>query len=181
MKSSFENKIQAVRSILDRRYPDYAHKGIGERTLLAMSVLANDIQVREVGRNGGDWVTAILASCGLGPGNPWCAASIRFSQLVAGVIGGPSSGAASVKMWHDWAEGCGRLRSKPTRGRLCLFLQSDGHGHIGIIAEVNGDQVTSYEGNTSSGESGSQRDGDGLYRRIRPCSHCARIASTGPS
>jgi hypothetical protein len=28
--------------------------------------------------------------------------------------------------------------------------------------------VYSIEGNTGPGESGSQRDGDGLYRRVRP-------------
>jgi hypothetical protein len=43
-----------------------------------------------------------------------------------------------------------------------------GSGHTAIIEKDNGDgTVTSIEGNTSSGTSGSQDNGGGVYRRIR--------------
>lgn len=41
-------------------------------------------------------------------------------------------------------------------------------GHIGIFArQESGGRLTTIEGNTSSGNRGSQRDGGGVYRRTR--------------
>ena len=39
--------------------------------------------------------------------------------------------------------------------------------HTGICESVSGQYVTAIEGNTSSGASGSQANGDGVYRRKR--------------
>lgn len=42
------------------------------------------------------------------------------------------------------------------------------NGHAGIvISQTNNNSFKSIEGNTSSGEKGSQRDGDGVFRRTR--------------
>lgn len=159
--------IQQVREILLRRYPDYDRLPAGERVLLAASVLANDIEVAEVGANRGKWVEAILAGIGLGPGYPWCAAAIDFCCDVAQVQAGPQSGRGAVRNWVDWARRQSRVRTEPDRGRLCYWLRPNGTGHIGIVASVLGDKVVSYEGNTGPDDRGSQRDGDGMYCRKR--------------
>ena len=161
--------IQKVRDILLKRYPKYWNYANGERVLLAASVLANDIKVREIGNNSGAWVTAILNGTKLGPGYPWCAAAIEFCCDVAKVQWGPTDrNSAAVRNWYNKAKADGRLKTKPERGYLCLWLNSNGTGHIGVVANVlNTGKITSYEGNTSSGEAGSQRDGDGYYRRTR--------------
>ena len=40
--------------------------------------------------------------------------------------------------------------------------------HVALVEAVNGDgSITTIEGNTSSGQRGSQRDGDGVWRRTR--------------
>ena len=39
--------------------------------------------------------------------------------------------------------------------------------HVGIVESVSGSTITTIEGNTSSGNSGSQANGDGVYRRKR--------------
>jgi CHAP domain len=167
MKTSTKQRIAEVREILNRRYPNYASLSTGERVLLAMSVLANDIKVRENGANSGPWVEAILDCSGLGAGYPWCAAAINFACEIAGSDIGPTQGVAAVRIWHTWAKGANRIMKVPSRGYLALWLNDNGTGHIGIVAGVTPGRVTSYEGNTSSGEAGSQRDGDGLYRRNR--------------
>ena len=43
--------------------------------------------------------------------------------------------------------------------------------HCGICESVSGQYVTAIEGNTSSGISGSQANGDGVYRKLRPKAH----------
>ena len=68
-----------VREILLERYPDYATKTPSEKLVLAASVLADDIKVREEGGNNmGDWVEAILGAVKLEGGYPWCAAMVEF-------------------------------------------------------------------------------------------------------
>lgn len=171
MLTTAQAKAQ-LRDILDRRYPDLMTKKPGERVLLAMSVLANDLKVREKGGNNkGEWVQAMGGAAGFGTGGgfAWCAISIEFCCEVVGVELGPKDpDSGRVAQWRNWASKAGRLSSTPARGRLCLWVNPDGTGHIGIVAEVkpNG-TLRTYEGNTSSGVSGSQRDGDGLYERTR--------------
>ena len=59
--------ITEVRTILNRRYQNYNQLPNSERVLLAAAVLADDIQVREVGGNNkGEWVEAILEGVKLG-------------------------------------------------------------------------------------------------------------------
>lgn len=168
-----------VRGILERRYPGYWQMSGGKRVLLAMSVLALDIRVREKGGNNrGPEVKAILGSADLGEGNAWCAASIELARQVAKVPHGPASIKGRVRQWKTWAAQAGRLSTTPAAGRLCLYLNEDGTGHIGIIAEVRPDgSLRTYEGNTSSGSAGSQRDGGGLYMRMRPKGYFTRFIS----
>lgn len=46
--------------------------------------------------------------------------------------------------------------------------------HVGIVESAGASQVTTIEGNTSSGNSGSQSNGDGVYRRYRSYSQIAK-------
>ncbi len=143
----------------------------GEKVLLLMANLADRQQVREIGTNRGFWVERFLAAAGLGPGYPWCAAALTWScdQLE---IDRPPKGAAAVRNWVTWSIATGRhlLTPRPERGDIVYWLNPDGTGHIGIVSRVEGSKVYTIEGNTSSGNQGSQRDGDGLYRRERPIS-----------
>lgn len=140
----------------------------GEKALLLMANLADRQRVREIGTNRGFWVERFLAAAGLGPGYPWCAAALTWTcdQLE---IDRPPKGAAAVRNWVTWGIATGRHLpiSQVQRGDLVYWLNRDGTGHIGIVSHVAGSIVFTIEGNTSSGERGSQRDGDGLYRRDR--------------
>lgn len=58
-----------------------------------------------------------------------------------------------------------------------VFFDWDGSGdcdHVGIVESVGSTQVTTVEGNTSSGNSGSQSNGDGVYRRKRNITQVAK-------
>lgn len=139
----------------------------GEKVLQVFAYLADSIEVREeFGPNHGKYVDDFLKSCGLGSGYPWCAASINWVCEALGVPN-PDKSDAAVIGWRNWAKANGRLKFIPARGRLCGYLHANGTGHIGIVRSVEGSLVRSIEGNTSSGAAGSQRDGDGLYRRTR--------------
>jgi hypothetical protein len=158
-----------VRNILLVRYPNYYDLDKNERVLLAAAVLADDIKVREEGENNhGEWIEAILGAVKLEEGYPWCAAMIEFCCDVAKVeqIGLSDRASAAVAEWHKWAEANGRITNDPKRGDLCLWLKAGGN-HMGIVVTPGNYYMNSIEGNTSSGATGSQRDGGGCYRRSR--------------
>ena len=173
MKTSTKQKIDWLRGRLLARYQNYWDLPFSERVLLAAAYLCDDVGVREVGTNRGDWVEAFQDSAGVGPGDPWCASFVTFCIIVAAAATGyefpPSikvKNLASVKSWEDWARSNGKLTSKK-RGSILYWTHPNGTGHIGFcVGSVLGFTRT-IEGNTSSGKKGSQRDGDGLYRRTR--------------
>lgn len=58
-----------------------------------------------------------------------------------------------------------------------VFFDWDHSGdcdHVGIVEYVGSSRITTIEGNTSSGNSGSQSNGDGVYRRYRTYSQIAK-------
>ena len=58
-----------------------------------------------------------------------------------------------------------------------VFFDWDHSGdcdHVGIVESVGSSRITTIEGNTSSGNSGSQSNGDGVYRRYRTRSQIAK-------
>lgn len=140
----------------------------GERVLLLMAWLADNQKVREVGVNRGFWVERFLAATGLGPGFPWCAAALAWCCDTLG-IDRPRKGAAAVRNWVSWAKETGKFVAidEARRGDFPFWLNPNGTGHIGVAVIVSAQAIVSIEGNTSSGAKGSQRDGDGLYRRSR--------------
>ncbi len=103
-----------VREILLERYPDYSTKTNPEKLVLAASVLADDIKVREEGGNNmGDWVEAILGAVKLEGGYPWCAAMVEFLCDIAGIQEGPSDRAsAAVNEWFKWGKANGKLTNR---------------------------------------------------------------------
>jgi hypothetical protein len=127
--------------------------------------------------NRGTFVERILSTVGLGPGYAWCAAAQYSASLNAGIDPRLLPGkrqAAAVSEWVRWAKRTGRLRKTPKRGDLFFWLlttKPGSPGHIGSVAEVfgKGDEaiLRTFEGNTSQGEGGSQREGDGFYERRR--------------
>ena len=114
------------------------------------------------------------AAIGAG-GWAWCAAYVTWSLLPSGVdlrqlVGWPYYCPYVV----GWAKRTGRWRPRgtytPVAGDLTLY-SFDGTttaGHIGIHEATRPDGLyVALEGNTSAGNTGSQANGGGVYRRAR--------------
>lgn len=127
----------------------------------------SQIGVREkTGNNDGKEVEMYLKSTGLGKGNPWCAAFVRWNFDQCGVKTNISaySPTAYSKNKIVWKQGW-KKDLKPGHV-FTLYYQSKGRiGHTGFVNDkVNDKIVTTVEGNTN-GE--GSRDGDGVYKRKR--------------
>ena len=122
----------------------------------------------EVKRNSSPWVDRFLSAVGLNPGFPWCAAFVYWTCRTAGVPADllPSRRQAAVVVnWRNWARREGLITTKPRRGDLMFWVNSDGRtGHIGIVTKFENGVAYTIEGNTD--EEGS-REGDGVFRKER--------------
>lgn len=107
---------------------------------------------------------------------PWCDMFVSWVLNRAGDVDKYKSaytpgGAAFWKGRNRWVED-NDLR----RGDIVYFdFPGDGVdriSHVGIVEKVlSNSTVVCIEGNTSPGTGGSQRDGGGVYRRVRPLSY----------
>lgn len=104
-------------------------------------------------------------------GVPYCA---MFVSWVLDQAGQSCSGfpTASCSSGKSGASKAGLIRSNKKSaqpGDLVIFdWGSDGNvDHIGIVELNKGSYIQTIEGNTSSGTSGSQSNGGGVYRRTR--------------
>jgi hypothetical protein len=106
-----------------------------------------------------------------GDGTAWCAKFVWWvfrQSLASGLI--PK--ASYTPTFAQWFRDQGRWGSAPRPGAVVFFDFPNDKifriSHVGLVEAVNGDgSITTIEGNTSSGRTGSQRDGDGVWRRVR--------------
>lgn len=104
-------------------------------------------------------------------GVPYCAMFVAWVLDQAGqkCAGMPTASCLTAK---NGAKKAGIIRSNKKdakAGDLVLF-DWDGNGnpdHIGFVEKNKGSYIQTIEGNTSSGNSGSQSNGGGVYRRTR--------------
>lgn len=122
-----------------------------------------------------EWIRHFL---GMSSGVPWCGLTVGNALEKAGVA--VTGRVAAVRYIYDDA-GAGRYgfrRRVPIRegqpgDAVGLFGLST---HVGMIEKRVPGGFATVEGNTSSGNSGSQSNGGGCYRRIRPYSACVYVA-----
>jgi hypothetical protein len=137
---------------------------VADRHLLAgdiVEIAEKEVGVQEAsGRNDGPRVEEYLHSVGLHRGDPWCAAWVSWVYREAGYPG-PRTG------WSPDLFPSKRLVKIPEPGDVFgIYIPTQGRiAHCGIVQRVHHDLVYSVEGNTNN--SGG-REGDGVYRRIRP-------------
>ena len=107
---------------------------------------------------------------------PWCAMSASKMYFDAGIItsvANTKKGFASCDAWLKYLTKNNQIVpiGQAKRGDL-VFFQFDSDAapdHVGIVRSHNTTLKTLqvYEGNTSSGKSGSQSNGDGFYLKKR--------------
>lgn len=105
-------------------------------------------------------------------GQPWCACFQRWVDLHAGGPDLPISNPYYCPTIVTYARqhGLWLPRDQGSPGDMILFTwnQNDVADHIGRIVSKSGSTYQTIEGNTSSGDTGSQSNGGGVYVRTRP-------------
>jgi len=101
-------------------------------------------------------------------GSPWCAMFVSWVLDQAGITGFKHAytptGADIFRRQDRW------FTSNPEPGDLVYFdfPPHERIQHVGIVVRENDDSsITTIEGNTSSGDQGSQDNGGGVFRRRR--------------
>lgn len=132
------------------------------------------LQDPAAGSRYGRWYAEDHGSYFAGPSTqvPWCA---MFVSWVFDQAGQPMPGLPTASCSVIVANNRGTSRSVSIRdaepGDVILFdwnpSAGDGADHVGIVEKNCGSYVQTIEGNTSSGSSGSQSNGGGVYRRTR--------------
>ena len=104
------------------------------------------------------------------PNQAWCATFVVSMAIRSGTILPANTNSTKtlanafkrINKWHT---------TKPQIGDIVFYKFSSGANfvdHLGIVERVNSStQITTIEGNTSSGTTGSQNNGNGVYRRTR--------------
>lgn len=139
----------------------------------ALEVALTQVGVTEHGgNNAGPEVESYLKSVDRWKGVPWCAAFVCWCFEKAANYNFKWA-SAGVEVIYNNAKKNGWLVARPFKGDLVLFDFGSGipGDHIGFVKKVLalGPVFTlrTVEGNTSSGEAGSQADGDGVFERTR--------------
>jgi LysM repeat protein len=122
--------------------------------------------------------------------NPWCAmfVSYAFNKAGAGsLIAGAQSkkGFASCTYGYNFFKKKGRIvKTSEAQAGDIVFFDWEGNGspdHVGIVISNNPARKTlkTIEGNTSSGNTGSQSNGEGAYERTRGYATVYAVARPG--
>lgn len=140
-----------------------------KRSAIVRVALA-EVGVVERGFNAGARVEAYQRSAGLTKGQPYCAAFVYWCGLTALGPANPyprSGWSPDFVRKPTWTASSGGEVSPGDAGGL--FSAAKGRiYHTFIIRERRGIWFYTIEGNTSSGASGSQNEGEGVYARMRP-------------
>ena len=103
-----------------------------------------------------------------GANYPWCCAFIWCVFNEAGIN---IKRTASCMMLGDWFKQEGKYhKDNPQVGDIVFFKFSGSSrwtNHVGLVIEVNGNTLTTIEGNTSSDNKGSQNNGGMVAIRTR--------------
>ncbi len=158
----------------------------------SMEMLQSQIGVKEAtGRNDGPVVRAYLRSVALGEGYPWCQAvqywafartadSLGIARFPCIPITRTASTAVAFR--HARAMGHATHSISPQQGDLMYwFMPNKVQGHVERVRRVLRPwAVETIGGNTSNGKAGSQREGNGVYVRVRVWAHpLARMMFAG--
>lgn len=107
-------------------------------------------------------------------GQPWCVMCVQYWYAKAGYpLPVKTASSSALSNWYKKNEPDKVVSTLEPMDIVYLRL---GSGHTAMVEKDNGDGTfTTIEGNTSSGNAGSQDDGGGVYRRVRKKSQIITI------
>lgn len=121
------------------------------------------------GHNDGPFVEMFQGAVdGVAQGEPWCMCFVQFCvQQVGQQYGLQSPLAASEHVLTTWNNSQAlRVEQAFPGAVVCWQREGTTNGHAGIVTGVQNGNFTTVEGNTSGG-AGLNRDGEGVYEKIR--------------
>ena len=149
----------------------------GPRPAWVSAALREVGTVEHGGPNRGDRVAEYLRTVGIATPAPWCAAVVRWSLDRGGAdVVRPDGTRVRTGVATGWLQGRGTIPARdverglvrPPRGAVVVWRNGNGWtGHAAVLDWWDRRCGETVEGNTSSGRSGSQRDGDGVWARTR--------------
>lgn len=149
-----------------------------------ITLAEKDLYVREMKRNSSPQIDQYLKYVGLNPGYAWCMAFSQYhynrSCISTNVANTLIKGASVRTVYREMRMKGTRLPSYRAgeRGQLMCFQSgSTQYGHVAIVTGRTGSgSLKTVEGNT--GPDGG-RDGDGVYRKVRPLRGYAKLRTEG--
>lgn len=96
-------------------------------------------------------------------GQPWCMSFVQWCFHIAGAPLPCRTGSCSALLRWYRANLPEQVVRDPLPGDIVIYR----FGHTGIVESAGSGTVTAIEGNTSAGDSGSQDNGGGVFRRTR--------------
>lgn len=120
---------------------------------------------------------------GKAQGEPWCAAFVQSClKEVAAVHGATLVAHVSEHCMTIWRKtpGVHRYRS-PKAGYLIIWnYEGSTNGHIGIVRRVIDEfTIETIEGNTGPDDKAIEREGDGVYRKVRSTKSIGKMKLVG--
>ncbi|MDR6782660.1 hypothetical protein J2X78_001212 [Pedobacter africanus] len=131
----------------------------GERGRV-VSIARAEVGVKELtGKNDGKRIAEYLAYTGIKVPAPYCAAYVSF-------VFGKAGYSQPRTPWSPAMFPASRIVKEPKPGNLfgIYFSELNRIAHVGLVAEVRGEWLVSYEANSNNNGS---RNGDGVYQRLR--------------
>lgn len=104
-------------------------------------------------------------------GQPYCAAGLSWVATKTGEnqILPNTQPVYYCPSIEAYAKSVGRWYTSPRAGDWVLFSFGQNEAiHVGVVEKVFATTIQTIEFNTSSGNGGSQNNGDGVFRRVRP-------------
>jgi hypothetical protein len=136
-----------------------------------LEIALDQVGTTESGINGGAAVDRYLASVGLGTGYPYCAAFVSWAIDSADVCTPSVRSARAQAFITDRsinAKHVLRGSYEPSSGDILIFKKGNTiYGHVGFVIRWDEKHGHTVEANTSPGDTGRQRDGDGVWIRER--------------
>lgn len=133
--------------------------------------------------NSGPFITDWIRHGGGEPGYAWCQYFCDAGLLVGGGVQLQSGYTPEVVQWAKKKKHGLKISSlvHARPGDFIYFkfpgVSSDPCDHVGLFLSQGNDTITCVEGNTSSGNSGSQQNGGGVFKRTRDKSIVAYVVS----
>lgn len=136
------------------------------------------------GNNKGEAVARFQKAVdGKAQGEPWCACFVQF--CISEVVASFQPTLVMAKSEHCmtiWSRTSGVHRYKsPKPGYIVIWnYEGTANGHIGIVTRVIDEfTIETIEGNTSPDDNRIEREGDGVYRKIRTTKTVGKMKLVG--